>query len=110
MWGNPVAEMMYESLRYFSGAASPTADFTYGTDAALDDNVLGLPKPGWVDPYVNGEDVDADGILDPGEDLDNDNILDGFSYCAKPFILVLSDINPTFDQISFLEVTLMLHR
>ncbi len=76
MWGNPIAEMMYESLRYFSGAASPTGDFTYG-GGSNDDNDLGLPNPGWVDPY------DAD---------------DGYDYCAKPFMLVLSDIYPTYDS------------
>ena len=28
MWGNPVAEMMYESLRYFAGRGSPTGAFS----------------------------------------------------------------------------------
>jgi len=76
MWGNPIAEMMYESLRYFSGAASPTGDFTYG-GGSNDDNDLGLPAPTWVDPY------------------DEEN---GYDYCAKPFMLVLSDIYPTYDS------------
>ncbi|WP_319408634.1 PilC/PilY family type IV pilus protein [uncultured Desulfosarcina sp.] len=79
MWGNPVGEMMYETLRYFAGEGSPTADFTY-SDA--NDNAAGLdltlPKPGWNNPYDT-----SDG---------------GFEYCAKPFMLVLSDINPTFDS------------
>lgn len=74
MWGNPVGEMMYETLRYFAGKASPTAGFTYGTTATFDDNKLGLPKPAWVDPYASNP------------------------YCAKPFMLVISDINPTFDS------------
>ncbi len=75
MWGNPVGEMMYETLRYFSGAGSPTSDFTY---SHANDNhggtALALPKPGWSDPY------------------------DTYEHCAKPFMLVLSDINPTFDS------------
>ena len=79
MWGNPVGEMMYETLRYFAGEGSPTSDFTY-SDA--NDNAAGLdlalPKPAWNDPYDT-----SDG---------------GFDYCAKPFMLVLSDINPTFDS------------
>lgn len=98
MWGNPVAEMMYESLRYFSGAATPTSDFTYGNDSGYDDNELGLPKPDWLDPYSEGEDSNGNGTLDAGEDLNGNGILDGFDYCAKPFMLVLSDINPTFDS------------
>jgi type IV pilus assembly protein PilY1 len=79
MWGNPVGEMMYETLRYFSGAGTPTSAFTY-SDA--NDNAAGLdltlPKAAWNDPY------------DPSDG--------GFDYCAKPFMLVLSDINPTFDS------------
>jgi len=79
MWGNPVGEMMYETLRYFAGEGSPTSAFTYSD---TNDNAAGqdliLPKPSWNDPY------------DPSDD--------GFDYCAKPFMLVLSDINPTFDS------------
>ncbi|SLM32182.1 PilY1 [Desulfamplus magnetovallimortis] len=97
MWGNPTAEMMYEAMRYFSGSAAPTPEFTYGTDSSYDDNELGLPKPAWIDPYLM-EDIDADGVLDSGEDLNSNGLLDGFDYCAKPFVLVLSDINPTFDS------------
>ena len=78
MWGNPVAEMMYEGLRYFAGKAAPLTNFTYAATAGLDDNVLNLPKPTWNDPYDT-----ADG---------------GYEPCAKPFMLVLSDINPSFDS------------
>lgn len=98
MWGNPVAEMMYESLRYFAGTKSPTAEFTYGNDAGFDDNELDLPKPGWLDPYSDSEDVNKNGVLDVGEDTNGNGFLDGFDYCAKPFMLVLSDINPTYDS------------
>ncbi len=70
-WGNPVGEMMYESLRYFSGASNPTSEYTY-TDTALD-NTLGLPAPSWTDPF------------------------DASPYCAKPYMVVISDINPSYD-------------
>ncbi len=75
-WGNPVGEIMYESLRYFGGKGSPTSDFI---DASMPvDTALGLPTGvAWVDPY------------DPST---------GFPRCAKPFMLVLSDINPTYDS------------
>ncbi len=98
MWGNPTAEMMYESLRYFAGTKTPTAEFTYDGTATHDDNELGLPKPGWLDPYTNSEDTNMNGSLDAGEDTNGNGILDGFNYCAKPFMLVLSDINPTYDS------------
>jgi type IV pilus assembly protein PilY1 len=74
MWGNPIGEMMYEGMRYFAGKGTATPDFDYSTG---DDVTLGLPKPTWQDPY------------DPNS---------GFFYCAKPFMLVLSDINPTYDS------------
>ena len=66
---------MYESLRYFAGLNSPTAGFTYSGGF---DSSMGLPQPSWIDPF----------------DPDNN----GFEYCAKPFMLVLSDINPTYDS------------
>ncbi len=70
-WGNPVAEMMYEAVRYFAGKGSPTSAFNYssGIDASL-----GLPKASWQSPY------------------------DTYEWCSKPFMLVLSDINPTYDS------------
>lgn len=98
-WGNPVGEMLYEGLRYFAGKATPTGAFDYsGGGLGIIDNELGLPKASWVDPYTNGEDLNTNGKLDPGEDLNGNGLLDGFGYCAKPFMLVLSDINPTFDS------------
>lgn len=81
MWGNPIAEMMYEGLRYFAGKTSGTTAFTSGvtTTTSSDDGVLGLPLPTWKDPYrTTTNDV-------------------GYPKCSKPFQLVISDINPSFD-------------
>jgi len=77
-WGNPIAEMMYETQRYFAGKGAPTAGYTYS--GTTDDSNLGLPLASWNDPY----------------DLNDD----GFENCSKPFMLVLSDINPTYDSDS----------
>lgn len=79
MWGNPVGEMMYETLRYFAGKSGPTSSFDYGTSSSYDDNILGLPKPSWQDPY---------------------DATSGFPECSKPFMLVLSDPNTNFDSDS----------
>ena len=84
-WGNPVAEMMYETLRYFAGKASPTDEFSLNVStnkyekAATSGNPkgLGLPHPTWLDPY-------------------RDN--GGYSSCAKPIQMVISDLNPSFDS------------
>ena len=74
-WGNPVAEMMYEGLRYFAGKKASTADFDYS--GATDDAGLSLNNAVWNDPY--------------------DKTCGGFEDCSKPFMLVLSDINPSYD-------------
>jgi len=72
MWGNPIAEIMYETIRYFAGKGSPTSAFNYsgGVDASL-----GLAKPNWINPYAD----------------------DQFPKCAKPNMIVISDINPSYD-------------
>lgn len=75
MWGNPVAEMMYEGLRYFAGKTSPTTEFAY---TSTNDNGLALPKPDWQNPYRNSS--------------------GGYGWCSKPFQMVISDINPSFDS------------
>ncbi|UOD34523.1 hypothetical protein DSN97_10260 [Deferribacteraceae bacterium V6Fe1] len=43
MWGNPLAEIMYEAVRYMAGKGSPTSD--YNVDDA------NLPEPTWDKPY-----------------------------------------------------------
>jgi type IV pilus assembly protein PilY1 len=75
IWGNPVAEMMYEGLRYFAGQTSPTTAFDYGTSSSTFDAQLGLPRATWTNPY-SGTGVYA---------------------CSKPFELVMSDINTSYD-------------
>lgn len=76
MWGNPVAEMMYEAVRYFSGKSGPTTAFDIA-DAGNNDAALGLPKPDWKDPYDEDE---------------------GQPYCAAPYQMVVSDINASYDS------------
>lgn len=80
MWGNPIAEMMYEGLRYFGGKTGPTSAYTVSDDEFSNFNAadnLSLPKPDWSDPYR----AEQDG---------------GFPYCSKPFQIVIADI-PSFD-------------
>ena len=76
MWGNPVAEMMYESMRYFAGRGSPTGAFST-TFGAGQESLLpggGLPVPAWQNPYEDRP------------------------FCSKPFQTVVSDINPSYDS------------
>jgi type IV pilus assembly protein PilY1 len=74
-WGNPIGEMLYESLRYFSGAKSPSS--TYNTTGGFDENDLGLPNATWDDPFETG---------------------DASRICSNVTNLVISDINPSYDS------------
>ncbi|WP_440223491.1 pilus assembly protein [Dokdonella sp. MW10] len=82
MWGNPIAEMMYESMRYFAGAGAPTARFNANSGSAGngEETTMGLEKATWKDPYKT--------VAQGGG---------GFLACAKPYQTVISDINPSYD-------------
>lgn len=75
-WGNPIAEMMYETLRYFAGEGSATADFA--TSGSYD-GAIGLSAATWDDPYAAGSSANA-------------------RWCARPNMLVVSGVNPSFDS------------
>lgn len=75
-WANPVAEMMYEGLRYLASGTGPTPAYTYGADSI--DATLGLATETWTNPYRTTS--------------------GGFPYCSKPIQMVVSDIHPTFDS------------
>ena len=79
-WGNPIGEMMYESLRYFAGKKSPTPAFA-GSDAAASavDAAVGLPAPTWDDPYAQDSTAKA-------------------PICARANLLVISDTNVSYDS------------
>ncbi|WP_025564864.1 PilC/PilY family type IV pilus protein [Psychromonas sp. SP041] len=70
-WGNPVGEMLYESMRYYAGESFASSSYAASGD---EDEELGLPAPTWDDPY------------------------DGRGTCARPNVLLISDINPSFDS------------
>ncbi|GIK25336.1 MAG: hypothetical protein K8F32_04260 [Rhodocyclaceae bacterium] len=82
MWGNPLGEMVWETLRYLNGKTSPTSTFNYSTGSDVN---LGLPKPSWWDPYS------AEASRTPSA---------AFPYCAKPYIMAISDSYPSFDSDS----------
>lgn len=77
-WGNPIAEMMYEGLRYFAGKSAATSSFAIPA-TGNDDATLGLPLATWDNPY---------------------DATTGANVCAKPMQLVISDINPSYDSNS----------
>jgi type IV pilus assembly protein PilY1 len=76
-WGNPIAEMMYEGLRYFAGKGSATS--AYSTSGSYDDQV-GLTAATWDNPY----NTSSSAAKAP--------------WCSKSNMLVISDVNPSFDS------------
>jgi len=82
MWGNPIGEMMFETLRYYAGAAAPTVAYASGgaTQGVTEETTLGLTTPAWQNPYA----ATPAGL--------------GFRACAKPVMTVISDINPSYDS------------
>ncbi|WP_163134115.1 pilus assembly protein [Agarivorans sp. Alg241-V36] len=93
-WGNPIGEMLFESLRYFYGETTPSDTFAGGgtIDTALD-----LPNVSvWEDPYQR---VDENG--NPSETTNS--FRDSQRYCASAHNLVISDVSPTFDSDSLPE-------
>ncbi len=95
-WGAPIAEMMYEGLRYFSGKASGTPAYATGVDVAANaDRTIGFSAPPtWLNPYrakVNGGNPICSRpvqmvIADPLTSFDNDQ-LPGAAYSASTPIL-----------------------
>lgn len=80
MWGNPVGEMMFETMRYFAGATGAHTSYGY-TDSGSKDAGLSLSKPEWIAPYKSKTDGGG-----------------GYQHCARPVMTVLSDINPSYDS------------
>ncbi|MDE1464087.1 pilus assembly protein [Spartinivicinus poritis] len=78
-WGNPIAEMMYEVVRYFSNTGNPSPAFTFNNNGSIDE-ALGLNIALWNQPYKTA-----------GNRA-------GYNVCAKPVQLVISDINPSYDS------------
>lgn len=73
-WGNPLGEMFYEAIRYFSGATNSTAAYDANGESSY---ITGLKRETWnnqVDPYSY------------------------MPYCSKAFVLMLNDVTPTYDS------------
>ncbi|WP_342653714.1 PilC/PilY family type IV pilus protein [Pseudomonas sp. F3-2] len=80
-WGNPLAEMMFETMRYFSGATTPTSGYLSGAA----DRLLGLSGlTTWTNPYSATPNANATNPTYPS--------------CSRPFETLFSDVNPTYDS------------
>ena len=85
-WGNPLGEMMFEGLNYFSGG-SPTTAFTAGvgssTNSAELAGKLNLQQPAWLNPYVTSS-IRSNTAAYPS--------------CARPIQMTIGDPKTSFDS------------
>ena len=71
-WGNPIGEMLYETIRYFKGLSGPTSEYRPSNP---DSGISSLTvEAQWDDPFAN---------CPP---------------CSKPFALLFSDASPSYDS------------
>jgi type IV pilus assembly protein PilY1 len=96
MWGNPLGEMMYESLRYFSGASAGTPAYTTGvgvTSRVIDNgstvqspepsDKLDLRRPSWINPYASSASRSSTAA---------------YPSCSRPIQMVIGDPKTSFDS------------
>jgi type IV pilus assembly protein PilY1 len=92
-WGNPMGEMLFEGIRYMSGKANPLDDFSKtekgdrsGASSQSKHNMGGSPtlKSPINQLLTNNSLTNWNGRLDASE-------------CSKPVIMLLSDIDTSFD-------------
>lgn len=78
-WGAPVAEMMYEGLRYLSGKSAATSAFLY-TNTGSADNAMGFAAPpAWQNPF-------------------RAKSVGGNPICSRPVQMVIADPLTSFDS------------
>ncbi|HEU4686149.1 MAG TPA: PilC/PilY family type IV pilus protein [Nitrospira sp.] len=71
-WGNPIGEILYETVRYFKALGAPTSEYRPSNpDQGLSSLTV---EAQWNDPFTN---------CPP---------------CSKPFALVFSDASPSYDS------------
>lgn len=76
-WGNPIGEMLYETIRYLDGKTTASTAFA-GTTTV--DTAVGLDTvTSWTDPYSPSSSVKA-------------------PWCARANMVAISDINTSFDS------------
>lgn len=83
-WGAPIAEMMYEGLRFFSGKTAATAAYASGVSGSTSaDTVMGFAAPPtWQNPYQST----------------SQSTTYGNPICSRPVQMVIADPLTSFDS------------
>jgi type IV pilus assembly protein PilY1 len=106
-WGNPLGEMMFETLNYFSGG-SPSAAFTAGVGADQPARVITVPSNGnyTIPAHVSPETplaLKRPDWLNPYTAVASDKRLNAAAYpsCARPLQMTIGDPKTSFDSDHF---------
>ena len=85
-WGNPLGEMMFEGLRYFS-ASAPSSAFTANVGSATNSpeksTTLDWQRPAWINPYVSST---------------SRRNTAAYPICARPVQMTIGDPKTSFDS------------
>ncbi|MDR1608912.1 MAG: hypothetical protein LBT38_10970 [Deltaproteobacteria bacterium] len=87
-WGNPMGEMLFEAIRYLGGKSSPTSSFSSGEDGDRSGYANGNGSPQGKSPINK---------LLANNSLKNWSDRGTVSDCSKPVVLLISDIDTSFD-------------
>lgn len=84
-WGNPIAEIMYEGLRYLAGdITGKTSAFANGAEAELGSEAI------WKRPYFD--------TMYSSKNALGETEQQAFAYCSKPFMMTISDTSSSYDS------------
>ena len=81
-WGNPIGEILAEAMRYYHNETGPTTAFTYTADGTAP----ALTAETWIQPMADTNKVKQ--LTRSGK---------ARPYCAKPFNLVISNEQVSYD-------------
>ena len=84
-WGAPIAEMMYEGLRFFSGKVTGTSAYTTGVNTGAD-NTMGFAAPvTWQNPFQSKSQAVT-------------GVTYGNPICSRPVQMVIADPITSYDS------------
>lgn len=84
-WGAPVAEMMYEGLRYFAGKSAGSAAYLTGVSSGADNTMGFTAPPAWQNPFQSKNQASTGATF-------------GNPICSRPVQMVIADPQVSFDS------------
>jgi type IV pilus assembly protein PilY1 len=95
-WGEPFAEMFYETIRYFRGLAATGNATTQFYGAAVDNNITSYAMGVGTDGTIGSTTFPVVASASYGDPYTGSPAV--CEYCAKPFVLMFGDAFPSHDS------------